>query len=164
MDLLTPEFGLIFWHTIIFLVLLFLLGKFAWKPILKALNDREHSIEAALRSADKAREEMESLRADNQKLLAEAKEEREKVLKDAARVASGIKEEAKEEASKISNKMIADAKAAIDTEKEKALSEIKDQVAELSLQISEKLLRKQLDDQGEQKELIRDFMKDIKLN
>ena len=164
MDLITPAFGLIFWQTLIFLVVLFILGKFAWKPILGALKSREESIEEALLSAEKAKEEMANLHAANEKLLAEAKQERDKMLKDAAKMAEDLKDQAKNDAKVIGNKMIEEARTTIESEKNDAINQIKDQVAELSLQITEKLLKKNLSDDKSQQELIKGYMKDIKLN
>ena len=164
MDLLTPAFGLIFWQTIIFLVVLFVLGKFAWKPILGALKAREESIDEALLSAEKAKEEMANLKADNEALLAEAKQERDKMLKDAEKLGEEMKTKAKENAKVIGDKMVEEARATIESEKNNAIGQIKDQVAELSLQITEKLLKKNLAGDKKQQELIKDYMKDIKLN
>ena len=164
MDLITPALGLIFWQTIIFLVVLFVLGKFAWKPILGALKSREESIEEALKSAVNAKEEMANLKADNEKLLAEAKQERDNMLKDAAKMGEELKDQAKEDAKVIGDKMIIEARASIESEKNDAIREIKDQVAELSLQITEKLLKKNLSDDKSQQELVKDYMKDLKLS
>lgn len=164
MELLTPGTGLIIWQAIIFLLLFFLLAKFAWKPIVQSLRIREESIQGALDSAERAKEEMAALKADNEKLLDEARQERETILKDARDVANGIREEAQVQAAKQTDKMIADAKAAINTEKQAALTEVKAQVAELSLQITEKLLRKKLDNEKAHKELIEEFVNDVKLN
>ena len=164
MDLITPAFGLIFWQTIIFLVVLFVLGKFAWKPILGALQSREDSIDEALKSAEKAKEDMANLKTDNEKLLAEAKLERDKMLKAAAKLGEDLKDQAKEDARLIGDKMIDDAKASVESEKNDAIKEIKDQVVELSIQITEKLLKKNLSDDKSQQELIKGYMKDIKLN
>lgn len=164
MDLITPESGLIIWQLIIFTIVLLILRRFAWKPILSALRAREDSISEALQSAEVARIEMESLKADNEKLLREAKAERDNILKDASKVANEIKETAKAEAQTISDKMVDDAKSSIEAEKKAALKEIKDQVAELSLQITEKVLRKELDNDKAQKGLIQDYMKDLGVN
>jgi F-type H+-transporting ATPase subunit b len=163
-DLLSPGLGLIVYQAIGFLVLLFILGKFAWKPILGALKEREDSIESALLSAEQAKNEMQALQADNEKLLAEARVERDSILKEAIATANSIKEGAKEETSKITARMIEEAKAAIEIEKKAALADVKNQVAMLSLEITEKLLRKQLADQKAQKELIDGFVKDLNLN
>lgn len=164
MDLITPAFGLIFWQTIIFLFVLFVLGKFAWKPILGALKMREASIEEALQSAEKAKEEMANLQTTNENLLAEAKKERDNMLKDATKIGDELKDQAKEDARVIGDKMIEEARATIEAEKNDAINQIKDQVAELSLQITEKLLKKNLSDDKSQQELIKGYMKDIKLN
>ena len=164
MDLITPAFGLIFWQTLIFLIVLFVLGKFAWKPILGALKAREDSIDEALKSAARAKEEMESLKADNEKLLNEAKAERDKMIKDAAKLSAEMKDKAMDDAKAVGDKMIEEARASIETEREDALRQIKDHVAELSLQITEKLLRKNLSGDKDQQELIKGYMKDIKLN
>ena len=164
MDLITPAFGLIFWQTIIFLVVLFILGKFAWKPILGALKTREDSIDDALKSAVKAKEEMANLTANNEKLLIEAKQERDKMFKEAGKIADEMKDQAKEDAKVIGDKMIEEAKSLIENEKNDAIRQIKDQVAELSIQISEKLLKKNLSDDKSQQELIKGYMKDIKFN
>ena len=164
MDLITPAFGLIFWQTLIFLVVLFVLGKFAWKPILGALKERENSIDGALKSAEKAREDMENLQAKNEELIAEAKQERDKMIKDAAKLAQDMKGQAKQDAKVIGDKMIEEARTSIESERDDAIKEIKDQVAELSLQITERLLKKNLSDDKSQQELIKGYMKDLKLN
>ncbi|PIQ47971.1 MAG: ATP synthase F0 subunit B [Cytophagales bacterium CG12_big_fil_rev_8_21_14_0_65_40_12] len=164
MDLLIPDFGLLIFQVVAFTILLFVLGKFAWKPILSGLKEREQTIESALLSAEQAKNEMQALQADNQKLLAEARAERDALLKDAISAANAIKEEAREETSKITARMIEDAKAAIETEKKAALTDVKNQVAMLSLEITEKLLRKQLADQKGQRELIDSYVKDLNLN
>ena len=123
MDLITPAFGLIFWQTLIFLIVLFVLGKFAWKPIIHALKTREDSIDGALKSAQQAREEMEKLKVENEKLLAAAREERNNMMKDAGKVANELKDVAKKDAEKIGEKMIEDARATINSEKEEAILE-----------------------------------------
>jgi F-type H+-transporting ATPase subunit b len=164
MDLITPAFGLIFWQTLIFLIVLFVLGKFAWKPIMHALKSREESIDSALKSAQKAREEMETLKVENEKLLAEAREERNNILKEASKVAAEIKDTAKKDAEKVGEKMIEDARASINSEKEEAVKSIRNQVAELSIQITEKLLKKNLEGDKSQEGLIKEYIKDLKLN
>jgi F-type H+-transporting ATPase subunit b len=164
MDLLLPDTGLLIFQVLAFTILLFVLGKFAWKPILSGLKEREQTIENALLSAEQAKNEMQALQADNQKLLAEARAERDGLLKDAIAIANTIKEDAREETSKITARMIEDAKAAIETEKKAALTDVKNQVAMLSLEITEKLLRKQLADQKGQRELIDSYVKDLNLN
>ena len=164
MELLTPGLGLIFWQVVIFLLLVLLLGKFAWRPILDSLKIREESIEEALRSADEAREEMSKLQADNEKLLAEAREERDVLLKEASKVANELKDEAKKDAKKITAKMMEEARLAIASEKEAALKEVRDQVAELSVEIAEKLIRKTLGDEKAQKALVEDFLSEKNIN
>ena len=164
MKLLIPEFGLIFWQALVFLSLMFLLMKYAWKPIIASLKIREESIQSALDSAEKAKEEMANLKSENEKLLHEARTERDKILKDAQNVANKLRDQAREDAVKTGNKLIEDAKATIETEKKAALAEVRTQVADLSLQIAEKLLRKNLSADSAQKELVSDFMKDLKIN
>ncbi len=164
MDLVTPGIGLIFWQTVTFILVILVLGKFVWRPIMNALKAREGSIEDALQAAELAREEMEKLTADNEKLMAEARMERDQIIKDASTMASKIREEAKEEAGKITQKMIEDARHSINLEKQSAINEIRNQVAEFSLQITEKILRKDLSKDANQKALIDEYLKDIKLN
>lgn len=164
MDLLIPGSGLFIWQLVGFLVLFFLLSKFAWRPILDALKVREMSIQEALESAESAKAEMAKLQADNQKLLEEARIERDTILKDALAAANMIREEAKEEANKIGNKMIADAKAVITTEKNAALNELKNHVATLSIDIAEKVIRKNLSTDKAQKDMVEELVKDIKVN
>lgn len=164
MDLLLPDTGLFIFQTIAFLLLLFFLGKFAWKPILNGLKEREQTIENALLSAEQAKKDMEALQSDNEKLLAEARAERDSILKEAMAAANSIKEEAKDETSKITAKMIEDAKATINNEKQAALADVKTQVAALSLEITEKVLRKQLGDQKSQEALVDEYVKDLNLN
>ncbi|ELR69900.1 ATP synthase B chain [Fulvivirga imtechensis AK7] len=166
MDQLLNDFspGLFIMQALIFLVLLLLLTKFAWKPIVQSLRIREESIQDALDAAERAKQEMAQLKADNEKLLDEARQQRDTILKDAREVAAALKEEAKADAGKQAERMIADAKAAIDNEKRAALAEVKTQVAALSLEITEKLLRKKLSDESAQKELIEDFVQEVKLN
>lgn len=164
MELLIPDVGLFIFQMVAFLILIFVLGKFAWKPILAGLKEREETIESALLSAKQAKKEMEALQADNEKLLAEARAERDKILKEAVATANKIKEEAKEDTSKITAKMIEDAKASIDNEKRAALADVKNTVAALSLDITEKILKKELADQKAQQGLVEDYIKDLNLN
>jgi F-type H+-transporting ATPase subunit b len=162
--LVTPDLGLIFWSALTFLIVLFVLSKYAWKPILSAVKERELSIERALSQAEKARHDMAKLQAENEKLLDEARVERDKILKEATATAASIVSDAKTKASEEGNRILETAKAAINTEKQAALAEIKTQVATLSLQIAEKLLRKELSTQGAQQELVSDYISDLKLN
>ncbi len=164
MELVTPDIGLIIWQLIVFLIVLFILRAFVWRPILSALKAREHQIEDSLRAAENAKEEMEQIKADNEYLLQEARIERDAILKEAKTEAGHIVEHAKAETSDITSKMIQDAREAIEVEKKAALTEVKDLVASLSLQIAEKVLREKLSDDKSQKALVDKFIKDVKVN
>lgn len=164
MDLLTPGTGLIIWQAFVFLLLVALLSKFAWKPILNSLKEREASIQQALDAAERARAEMARLQADNEKLLKEARDERDKMLKEARETANRMIDEARAEARKSADKIMDDARQAIQLEKQAALREVKVQVARFSLQIAEKLLKKNLENDKAQKELVETYLKDISVN
>lgn len=164
MDLLTPGTGLILWQTFVFLLLVLLLAKFAWKPILGSLKEREESIQQALDSAEKAKLEMAALKSDNEKLLREAREERDKILRDAREAANRLHDQAQSDAKKNADKIIEDAKAIIQTEKNAALRDVKAQVAMFSLEIAEKLIKNNLKEDKAQRELAETFIKDLKLN
>jgi len=164
MELITPDIGLIFWMTLSFAIVLAILKKFAWKPILQGLKDREDSIKESLSSAEKARDEMAKLQSDNEKLLDEARLERDEILKEALATANTIKEKAKNDTSKISGKMIEDARTLINSEKQVALAEIKELVASLSMDIAERLMRRNLSDDKSQRELVDQFIKEINTN
>jgi F-type H+-transporting ATPase subunit b len=164
MDLIIPSSGLIFWQLIGFLALLFLLIKFAWKPMLASLAEREASIDDALKAAEQARNEMANLKAENEKLLQEARLERDIILKKAQDASVKMIEDAKSESAKQGAQLIEAAKAVIETEKKAALTEVKNQVALLTLEVTEKLLRKKLSDDKAQVELVDQFIKDLKLN
>lgn len=164
MELVTPGIGLIFWQTVTFLIVLGLLASFVWKPITNALVARENFIKDSLDSAEKAKQEIESLKADNEGLMQEARAERDKMLREATEVAEKIKEDAKEETSKVTAKMIEDAKAVIENEKSAALKEVKSLVAVLSLEVAEKVLKKELADKPAQESLVKEFIQDIKVN
>lgn len=164
MDLLSPGTGLIVWQFVIFVGLFFLLKAYAWKPILASLKEREESIQNALDSAEKAKAEMASLKSDNEKLLKEAREERDRILQHAREAAARLHDEAQTSAKKNADRIIEDAKAIIHTEKQAALRDVKAQVALFSLEISEKLIKKNLSDDKQQKDLIDTYIKDLKLN
>ena len=164
MDLLIPGEGLIIWQLIIFVALVFLLSKLAWKPIINSLKEREGSIQDALDTAEKARAEMAKLTADNANLLKEAREERDRMLREAREVANRLKDDAQNDAKKSADKIINEARAAINVEKEAALREVKVQVAMFSLAVAEKLMKKNLAGDKEQKELVEGYIKDLKLN
>ena len=162
--MLTPAVGLIFWTTIAFGVLFFILSKYAWKPILKSVNDRESSIKEALESAEAAKAEMENLTADNERILKEARAERDAMLKDAREMKAKMIADAKEEAKVAADKMIEQAQAAIESEKKSAVAELKTQVASLSVDIAEKVVRAELSDSGKQQKLVEDLLGDAALN
>lgn len=164
MGLVIPDYGLLFWMVFTFLIVMYILKKFAWKPILSSLKERENSIEEALESAEKARDEMSKLQADNEKILAEARNERNEMLKEAKEVKQSIIDEAKGQASQEAEKMIDSARQAIQNEKTAAINEMKENIASFSILIAEKILRKQLDDPAKQKELMDQYLKDVKLN
>lgn len=164
MELLTPGTGLIIWQLIVFVLLFLLLSKLAWKPIINSLKEREISIQNSLDMAEKARMEMVHLKADNEKLLKEAREERDKLLKDAREAANRLKDEAQSAAKKSADRIIEDARAAINIEKQAALKDVKIQVAMFSLEIAEKLMKKNLSDDKSQKELVENYVKDLKVN
>jgi F-type H+-transporting ATPase subunit b len=164
MGLITPGLGLIFWSALGFLIVLFLLSKYAWKPILAALDERERSIEEALKSAEIARNEMANLKAENEKIIHEAKIERDKMLLQASETSKQMVEEAKDLAAKEGQLMLEKAKAAIETEKLAALEELKVQVGVLSLAVAEKLLKRNFTSDASQQKLVEELVKDIKLN
>ncbi len=164
MELITPGLGLIFWMTLVFLALLFLLKKFAWIPILKALKDREDAITDALTSAVKAQEEMKQLKFSNEQLLAEAKNERDGILNEARKIKEKIIEEARVKASEEASNITASALENIRNEKMAALTELKNEVGQLSLEIATKILQRELSDPKKQEEYARQLLNEIKLN
>jgi F-type H+-transporting ATPase subunit b len=158
------SFGLFIWQIVIFVGLILLLKKFAWKPILDSVNEREEGIKNALLSAENAKKEMQNLQADNEKLIAEARAERESMLKDAREIREKMINDAKAEASAQGEKMIEQAKAAIASEKNAAMAELKNQVSSLSLEIAEKVLRDELSNKDSQTKLVEKMLGDAKLN
>jgi F-type H+-transporting ATPase subunit b len=158
------EFGLFFWQVLIFVGLIFLLKKFAWKPILDAVNDREQGIKDALLSAESARQEMQNLQADNLRILNEARAERDAMLKEAREMKKKMIADSKNEAQEAGQKMIEQAKAAIESEKNAAMAELKSQVSTLSLSIAEKLLKEELSNKESQTKLVEKMLGDVKLN
>jgi F-type H+-transporting ATPase subunit b len=164
MELLTPGTGLIFWQIVIFLGLFFVLSKLAWKPILTSLKEREASIQQALDSADKARAEMANLQVGNEKLLKEAREERDKILREARDAANRLHDEAQENSKRNADRLIQDAKSVIQSEKEAALRDVRELVAKFSLEVAEKVIKKNLATDKSQQELAQGFAKEIKLN
>lgn len=164
MDLVTPEFGLIFWTSITFLVLLLILKKFAWKPILGAVSEREKGIKDALASAVEARKEMENLQADNERILKEARAERETMLKDARELKNKMIDDAKQDAKIEANKLITQAQAAIEAEKKAAIADLKSQVAQISISIAEKVVREELSNTEKQEKLVESMLDNATLN
>ncbi|TDE46685.1 F0F1 ATP synthase subunit B [Flavobacterium rhamnosiphilum] len=158
------SFGLFIWQIAIFVGLILLLKKFAWKPILDAVNDREEGIKNALLSAENARKEMQNLQADNQRILQEARLERDNMLKDAREMKEKMVADAKNEAQVQGLKMIEQAKAAIESEKNAAMAELKLQVSTLSLSIAEKILKDELSNKEAQTKLVEKMLGDVKLN
>jgi F-type H+-transporting ATPase subunit b len=155
--------GLFFWQTIIFILLIFLLKKFAWKPILDAVNEREEGIKNALLSAEKAKEEMASLQSDNEQTLKKARSERDLLLKEAREIKQQIIDEAKNEAKSEAKKIISQAQETIQNEKNAAIVDLKNQVAGLSIDIAEKVLKEKLSDDKTQMKLVKDLVKEVTL-
>lgn|SRR5574344_1414943 len=164
MELIQPGVGLIFWTTIIFIVLLLILRKFAWKPINNMVDKRNQSIEDALNQAELAREEMRNLTANNEKILAEARVERDLILKQARDVKDEIINVAKEEAVAEVNKIKKQAEIDIDNQKAKAIEEMKNQVLELSILVAEKVIRQELKDKNEQEVLVNKILENVNIN
>jgi len=164
MDLVTPNIGLVFWTTVCFAILIFLLGKFAWKPILAAISEREKSIESALSMAEAAKDEMARLTSENDELLKQARIERDLILREARQMKDHIINEAKTSAQTEGARMIEMARIEIDNQKAIAMADVKNQVATLSIEIAEKILRKQFEDQKKQDELVKELLRDVKLS
>lgn len=158
------SFGLFIWQTVIVVVLIFLLRKFAWKPILTTINDREEGIRSAMKAAEDARQEMQNLQSDNERILKEARTEREALLKEARELRQKMIDEAKGEAKAQAEQLIAQAKDAIESEKQVAITSLKNEVADLSLQIAETLTKEQLSSDKKQTELVQKLLKEVKLN
>jgi len=164
MGLVMPDFGLLFWMVLSFSLLMWLLGKFAWKPILTALSAREDSIEKALKSAELAKNEMVKLQAGNEKLLKEAMMERERIVKEARELKDSIVRDAKNVAVIEANKVMEEAKSAIARERTEAVNEMKSVISSFSIEIAEKILKEHLSDDKKQKDLVANYLENIKLN
>jgi F-type H+-transporting ATPase subunit b len=164
MDLLLPHLGLIVWTILAFLVVLFILKKFAWKPILQGLNDRETNIANSIASAEKVKLEMAQLKSDNEALLVSAREERGMMLKEAKEIKDRIIGEAKDEAKLQAAKIITDAQASIQNQKMAAITDLKNQIGNMVVEVSEKILRRELTNKAEQEKYIRELAEDVKLN
>lgn len=163
MELITPSFGLLFWMLIGFGILFFILAKFAWPIIIKSITAREKHIEEQLSEAAKARQEMKNLKSEHEALL-KAKEERDSILAEARKISEKMYEEAKEKANKEAQILIEDAKKAIFYEKMKAVTEIKNEIAEMSIEIAEKVLGEELSDKPRQEALVAKWVKDVNIN
>jgi len=164
MQLVTPDIGLLFWMLFSFGILFFLLRKYAWKPILNMVQKREDSIEQALKDAEKARQGVEKMQEANDRILVEARAEREKIFREAQEIKDRIIGEAREQAVRDKEKIMKDARASIEAEKNAAIREIRDAAAELSVQIAEKLIRRELSANQKQKELIGQLIEDMPVN
>ena len=163
-SLIEPGIGLIFWTTLTFILLLVLLGKFAWKPILNAIKTREQGIEDALAKAESALKDMRELKSNNEKILADARAERDNLLKDARETKDAIIAEAKSKSQAEADRIMSSAREQITNEKNAAVAELKNQVAILSIEIAEKILRSELSSDDKQKALVNNLMKDVNLN
>lgn len=164
MELLTPAIGLLFWMALVFGILVFFLKKFAWKPILSSLKEREDSIESALRLAEETRAEMAKLKSDNDKILAEARAERDKMIRDAKGITDKMIADAKEKAVIEGNKIIADAREAIQQEKVAMVAQMKKDMASFSIEIAEKVIRRELADKPSQEALVSTLISEANLN
>ena len=163
-SVIKPDIGLIFWTSILFLTLWFFLGRLAFKPIAKALKDRENSIDDALKQAEKARQEMSQLNAKNEELLATAREERAKMLKEAKDLSSNIVKDAKDKAKAEANKIINNAKLEIENQKRAAITELKNKAGIMALDIAEKVIRERLQGDREQEAFVQKLVNEIELN
>lgn len=164
MSLLTPHLGFFVWTIVAFVVVLFLLKKFAWKPILKSLNERESNIANSIAAAEKVKAEMAQMKSENEALLAKAREERAQMLKEARETKDKIINEAKDQAKVEANKIIVEAQAAIETQKMAAITDVKNQVGKLVIEVSEKVLRKELGNKDSQEAHIKGLVDEVKLN
>jgi F-type H+-transporting ATPase subunit b len=164
MELLTPAIGLLFWMALVFGILVFFLKKFAWKPILSSLKEREDSIESALRMAEETRAEMAKLKSDNDKILAEARAERDKMIRDAKGITDKMVADAKERAVIEGNKIITDAREAIQQEKTAMIAQMKKDMASFSIEIAEKVIRRELADKKSQETLVSNLISEARLN
>lgn len=164
MQLINPGFGLVFWMTLIFLVVLFILRKYAWKPILSSLKEREDSIENALKAAEEAKKEMAELKSKNEELLKQAREEKDALLAEARSIKDKIIAEAREKANLEAKLIVENAREQIEMEKQATLGEIKNIIASYSIEIAEKVLREELSDKKKQKSYVEKLLKEIQLN
>lgn len=164
MDLLTPSFGLIIWTLLVFVIVFYILKKFAWKPILNSLGEREKNISDAILSTEKIKKEMESLKSENEILLNKAREERSQMMREAKETRDKIISEAKEQARQDMNKIIADAQAALNQQKMASITDLKNQVGNLVVEVSEKVLRRELNNKDEQEKYINQLAANVELS
>ena len=164
MELVKPEFGLIFWMSISILIVVFLMRKFAWGPILSSLKERETSISDALNAAKKAKEEVANMTAENERILQEARNERDVLLREARETKDQIINESRAKAQVEGDRLITLAREAITNEKMAAITDLKNQVAYLSIEIAEKMIRQKLSNDEQQKALVQEMLKDVKMN
>jgi F-type H+-transporting ATPase subunit b len=164
MQLVTPGIGLIFWMLVSFSLVLYVLGKYAWKPIMKGIHQREDSIEKALEAANDAKKEMLQLKAGNEQLLRDAKDERDALMRDARKVKEAILEEAREKANEEAARILENARENIQYEKMAAINELKNQIATISIEIAEKVIGKELENKKAQQELTEKLLKEVKIN
>jgi len=161
MQLVTPDIGLLFWMLLSFAIVFFILRKYAWKPIMNMLYEREEGIEKALKEAEKARKSVEKLQADNERILNEAHVEREKIFREAREIKEKIVSEARELALAEKDKILTSARMSIEAEKNVAIKEIRNVAAELSVQVAEKIIRRELSSDQKQKELVEQMIREI---
>jgi F-type H+-transporting ATPase subunit b len=164
MDLLTPSFGLIIWTLLVFIIVFFILKKYAWKPILKSLGEREKNISDSILAAENIRKEMNELKSENEALLSKAREERAIMMREAKETRDRIINEAKEQARIETNKIIADAQAVINQQKMASITDLKNQVGNLVIEVSEKVLRRELSNKEEQEKYINQLASKVELN
>jgi len=164
MQLVTPGIGLMFWMIVSFGLVLFVLGKYAWKPIMKGIHQREDTIEKALEAANEAKKEMLKLKAGNEQLLRDAKDERDALMRDARKVKEAILDEARIKANEESERILENARENIQFEKMAAINELKNQIATISIEIAEKLIAKELENKEQQQRLTEKLLKDVKIN
>jgi F-type H+-transporting ATPase subunit b len=164
MELLSPHLGLILWTLIAFLIVLYVLGKYAWKPILKSLDDREKNISDSILSAENMKKEMAQMQSENEALLAKAREERSQMMREAKEMRDKILQDAKDQARKETNKIVADAQDVINQQKMAAITDLKNQVGNLVLEVSEKVLRRELNNKEDQEKYIQQLAQNIELN
>ena len=164
MELLTPSFGLIFWTLLAFLIMFFILRKFAWKPILSSLDAREKGIADSLETADRVRAEMAQLKSENEELLAKAREERAAMLKEARDIKDKIVNDAKEQAKTEASKIMSETQQAIEQQKMAAMTDVKNQVGKMVIEVAEKILRKELGNKEAQEAHIKDLVEEVNLN